>query len=303
MRVTLVVNSGWDAGRTVDVLPGAELRVGRRAPSDTVVSADVALSIIHFALEFDGRICRVRDVAGRGGTLVNGQRIETAVLNDGDEIRAGATRFNVRFDSASTLAIDPPRPPTADRRDVLPSATNDRAAPSGPSDLYSHVLNRLRSEAGTLYAILDAARDPLIPVRLSECGEEYQSLYEGLKGERLAAAAPYLVALPKGSAFLETLIRDGWAKSWGVFLTCDRQFAEVRKHLRHLLTVELEVGKRVRFRFYDPRVLRIYLPTCTFTERSQFFGPIESFMCEAEGVDQLDRFDSETGVIEREFSR
>ncbi|MCF6281484.1 MAG: DUF4123 domain-containing protein [Candidatus Polarisedimenticolaceae bacterium] len=36
------------------------------------------------------------------------------------------------------------------------------------------------------------------------------------------------------------------------------------------------------FRFYDPRVLRLYLPTCTGNEAKQFFGPIPQIIVEAE---------------------
>jgi hypothetical protein len=36
------------------------------------------------------------------------------------------------------------------------------------------------------------------------------------------------------------------------------------------------------FRFYDPRVLRSFLPTCTEPECAEFFGPIGRFVMEAE---------------------
>jgi len=68
-----------------------------------------------------------------------------------------------------------------------------------------------------------------------------------------------------------------------VYLTCDRPFAEVRKHLRRFLTVELEgSSKPVLFRFYDPRVLRVFLPTCTPKEVLEFFGPIKRYVLEGE---------------------
>jgi len=51
-------------------------------------------------------------------------------------------------------------------------------------------------------------------------------------------------------------------------------------HLRRFLTVRTEKGKKLLFRFYDPRVLRLYLPTCTSTELNTFFGPVERFVCE-----------------------
>ena len=35
------------------------------------------------------------------------------------------------------------------------------------------------------------------------------------------------------------------------------------------------------FRYYDPRVLRVYLPTCTPDELEMLFGPIERFWMES----------------------
>ncbi len=40
-------------------------------------------------------------------------------------------------------------------------------------------------------------------------------------------------------------------------------------------------GRILVFRFYDPRVLRAYLPTCTAEEIAQFFGPISHFAAES----------------------
>ena len=41
------------------------------------------------------------------------------------------------------------------------------------------------------------------------------------------------------------------------------------------------------FRFYDPRVLRIYLPTCTLEESRVFFGPIDGFLVESADGEKL----------------
>src|SRR5208337_1236090 len=149
--------------------------------------------------------------------------------------------------------------------------------------LQDRVLEILRSQKEPLFAILDAARDPIVHLRIHECPEQKQSLYEGPEAARLSFVAPYLISLPKRSPFLEQLVREGWGNSWGVCLTCDRPFEEVRKHLRHFLTVELEgEHKKVLFRFYDPRVLRVFLPTCIPKEVLEFFGPIERYVVEGD---------------------
>ena len=41
------------------------------------------------------------------------------------------------------------------------------------------------------------------------------------------------------------------------------------------------------FRFYDARVLRVYLPICTEKEAARFFGPVPRIVVEAEKADLL----------------
>ncbi len=120
--------------------------------------------------------------------------------------------------------------------------------------------------------------------------EEYESLYEGVEGAKLAQVAPYLVRLKPDSALLEKLVNEAWGNSWGVFLTCDRDFRELRHHLRHFLQVQLPSGEQVYFRYYDPRVLRVFLPTCTAGETNEFFGPIKYYLGEDEKPEILLRF-------------
>ena len=88
--------------------------------------------------------------------------------------------------------------------------------------------------------------------------------------------------MPQKSALLDTLVHQAWSKSWGVFLTSDKPLKDLRTHFRHFLTVKLPDGKQVYFRYYDPRVLRLFLPTCLPEETTQFFGPVKHFLMEAE---------------------
>ncbi|MDC0711148.1 DUF4123 domain-containing protein [Stigmatella sp. ncwal1] len=129
--------------------------------------------------------------------------------------------------------------------------------------------------------MVDVARDPRILVLLRESVEQCHSLYEGPQGLALAEVAPYLVSLPKESRLLEALVREGWGKNWGLFLTCPLPFGEVRRHLRKFLMVQLEDNDaRFYFRFYDPRVLGPMLPLYTEEQRKEFFGAIDRFVLE-----------------------
>jgi hypothetical protein len=217
------------------------------------------------------------------------------------------------------IAVAPPVPDPA--LAPAPPAPVPTAPPPPEPTPEERLLHVLREDFQPLYAILDGARSPQIYKILAEAKEEarkawqaqnpgvavppafqppasgileggaqYESLYEGWSKAQLALFAPYLVSLPPQSKVLEKLVAGGWGKSWGVFLTCNWGFADLRHHLRHFLMVKLPDEKQVYFRFYDPRVLRVYLPTCTPEELYQFFGPIWRFAAEAEKPQDLLEF-------------
>jgi hypothetical protein len=89
---------------------------------------------------------------------------------------------------------------------------------------------------------------------------------------------------------LEWILDNGWGDSWGIFMTSSDSLENLRRHFRHFLLVQDEDGKELYFRFYDPRVLRVYLLTCTVEEARQFFGPVDSFLVENEDAQELLRF-------------
>jgi len=54
--------------------------------------------------------------------------------------------------------------------------------------------------------------------------------------------------------------------------------------------VRTEEGKFLVFSYYDPRILRRYLPTCTPAEMERFFGPISAIVAEAQERRQFHLF-------------
>jgi hypothetical protein len=58
------------------------------------------MSGLHFVIECEEDVCRVRDLNSRNGTLLNGERITEASLKDGDKIRAGQSHFVVHIPDA-----------------------------------------------------------------------------------------------------------------------------------------------------------------------------------------------------------
>lgn len=132
-----------------------------------------------------------------------------------------------------------------------------------------------------VWMIVDCARDQVQIFRfLLGCHLEYRCLYSGTLPPALEMVAPYLVQLEHDSEETRRLIELSWGNSWGVFLRSDTSLIKLRRHLREFLMVRDPQGRRMTFRYYDPRVLRVYLPTCTGGELRTVFGPIECFFTE-----------------------
>ncbi len=143
----------------------------------------------------------------------------------------------------------------------------------------------------TVYAVLDGAAIPdLIDQLYADGGPEFACLYRGQIAPDLAHCAPYLVVLAPGSSFTRWLLAEGWGKHWGIFATATADFKAMQKHFRTFLMVKDPEGKQLYFRYYDPRVLRVYLPTCNRSESATVFGPIRHYMAEDEDPGNLLRF-------------
>lgn len=151
-----------------------------------------------------------------------------------------------------------------------------------------------------LYVILDGARDDRVYPNVMLCGLRHTCLYRGELPEVLAAAAPHLVELAMESAFTKWLLKFGWGQSWGIFFTSAADIEELKRHFRRFLKVRSEQGKRLYFRYYDPRVLRAYLPTCTREERDFVFGPVDQFLVESEDAKGMLAFSNDEFALKLE---
>lgn len=263
LQVTLEAQTGARTGQKIVVRTGESATIGRAPQADHGFPDDTHMSSRHFQVECSEHTCTLRDLKSRNGTLLNGHSAAIALLRNGDIVMAGNTSFSV------TTAQD--------KAEQTPTTATDVGSPTTSQE---RLLSLFRSEFQPLYALLDAAAEPSVLKVLVESNEQYQSLYEGTSGAQLAHFAPYLVKLPPESKLLETLLNQGWGKNWGVYLTCDHPPEVVRRHFRSFLMVSMADGKQVYFRFYDPRVLRVFLPTCTIEESAEFFGPVTSYVVE-----------------------
>lgn len=283
MQVILTVADGPLRGRNARLRPGQTVKIGRGVVADLAFPHDTEMADEQFLLRVSGDACEFVALAESTETLVNGRPSAKAYLQDGDELRAGGTVFSVHIVG-----------PVAKAPAAQASAESPAAKDVSIDEFKQKLLSSLENLGEPLYGILDAARDPLVLARLVSSDHQYQSLYEGRKAAQLTAVAPYLVKFPPASPLLAQVIQEGWGKSWGIFFPSVLAFDEVRKHFRKFLIVENDEGEKLYFRFYDPRVLRVFLPHCNEQERRDFFGPLEWFLLEDEDPSQLLRWSATT---------
>ena len=138
------------------------------------------------------------------------------------------------------------------------------------------------SESESVYAILDGASVPGLLEKLAVAKEEHACLYRGALAPDLAKVAPYLIKLRPEGLLTDWILSEGWGKHWGIFAVTPVGLEALRRHFRQFLRVKDHTGKILYFRYYDPRVLRVYLPTCKRVEIKAVYGPISRFIAEDE---------------------
>ena len=147
------------------------------------------------------------------------------------------------------------------------------------------------------YAVLDGAQIPDLLPRLYEQRPEYECLYRGELAPDIAEVAPYLVQLEPGADFTLWLLEHGWGRNWGIYATSAADLRQMRRHFRTFLIVHDEEGKPLYFRFYDPRVLRVYLPTCNADELQTIFGRVSDYIFEDKNPENILHYHMESGFM------
>ena len=140
------------------------------------------------------------------------------------------------------------------------------------------------------YAILDGASNPALLDHLYGDRPEFACLYRGELEPDIAECAPYLARLEANTPFTQWAL-SGWGRHWGIFALAECDFRTLLRHLRTLNRVyDPESHKPLLFRYYDPRVLSVFLPTCDEEQSAEFLGPVQAYFAEIEGGEELARF-------------
>ena len=158
---------------------------------------------------------------------------------------------------------------------------------------------------GHLFAILDAARDRSIYAGLQRLAtwHEITPLYQGADADNVAAVGPYLVSLGTTDQIFDWIWENFWGDAWGIFLCSPASAETLRTHFRRHLLARTTDGERLVFRFYDPRVLLPFLPTCRAAQLRDFFGPVQHFALEDDDGAALVTLRREAGRLITQTSR
>ncbi|HLJ25856.1 MAG TPA: DUF4123 domain-containing protein [Candidatus Angelobacter sp.] len=134
------------------------------------------------------------------------------------------------------------------------------------------------ADGGYVFAIVDACvdRKRVMHKAYNEMGPSRAiSLFQGTYMEGYDAAAPYLFHVDR--EVLEWIPAKLDQSRWGVFVMTKEPREVLVPHLQRFLMVTLPDGRKGYFRYYDPRILGAYLPTCQPAELQTFFGAVRGF--------------------------
>jgi len=159
-----------------------------------------------------------------------------------------------------------------------PEATKVSAPPGGT------LLEKLSSAVGKdsdthLYAIVDAAQSNDLVFHARLMGHDVYTLFSGDMAVGTAHVGPCLIPLASPLPFLEKWT-EALGGNAGVLFESASEFEALYRHLREIFIVTDEEEQEFFFRYYDPRVLRVFLPTCRPEELAEFFGPVSRWIAD-----------------------
>jgi hypothetical protein len=135
------------------------------------------------------------------------------------------------------------------------------------------------------YAIVDGAAVPELLPMIAGYSISYRCLFQGELTPQLAASSPYLIKLQSFTNVTEWLMSaQGTHQQIFALLPDALEFEAVYKHFRTFLRVRDPNNKMLYFRFYDPRVLTKFLPSCTPEQLQTLFGPVKAYLAENSAI-------------------
>lgn len=168
-------------------------------------------------------------------------------------------------DNAADSAPDPAQGAVTTRRLHAVAPLDSRHAGAGQPAV-PPVLRAALFGGAPCYALLDAAKHPLLAELIETSGCDYRCLFTGRAGNELRDVAPYLLRLTEDGAFTRRLFTatgrkdDLWRAAPGIFLRGAAGIDALHAHLRRFTRIRDEDGAWLYFRFWEPEVAGVYFP-------------------------------------------
>jgi hypothetical protein len=131
MLVVLHATSDGARAKRIQLRTNQVAKVGRSEWADFSFGDDDSMSDVQFEVRSTDSGCIVRNLSTESPTFVNGKEIKTITVHDGDQIKAGNTKFVVHIEGerAPSAPLPPqaaeiPRPPAKEQ--PLQQTTNTR---------------------------------------------------------------------------------------------------------------------------------------------------------------------------------
>lgn len=147
--------------------------------------------------------------------------------------------------------------------------------------------------------MLDCAIDPALHTHAERLSPEASAcLFEGRLHPKVLAVSPYVVELSPSDPLTRDWREKGWGQAWGMLIASNAPLMTVRRRLRHFTQAKLPDGAGpVLFRFWDPRVLRVYMPLLEPDQVAAWFKDIDAYIVEAEDGRTALRFSAPNGAL------
>lgn len=154
--------------------------------------------------------------------------------------------------------------------------------------------------AEKIYGVIDCARARTMYPLVEELGPKARCLFAGPLAAELRRVSPHLVDLSGGSRLRQQWRLRGKGQSWGILMSSPAELGIVARHLRHFLLAKLPDKRIVLFRFYDPRVFRVYLPTCSAEDLDKWFSKsVDAFYAETADGEAYAEYQRVNGKLTR----
>ncbi|WP_051275407.1 DUF4123 domain-containing protein [Aestuariibacter salexigens] len=146
--------------------------------------------------------------------------------------------------------------------------------------LFSHPENNI-------YAVIDGAACTELRFKIYDWEPQSSCLWSGELEPDVEEVAPYMARLDRDSEFTNWLLREGWGNHWNIFIESALEPEAFRRQVRKLQLVRSPEGITLLFRFYDPRVMEMFLPTCNQEQLQEVFANLGVIAFPNLGRDEL----------------